>query len=286
MDTGQQDWDVFISYASEDREAVAAPLAQVLSGLGVRVWFDQTALKVGDSLRECIDDGLAHCRFGVVVLSHAFFGKRWPGRELNGLVQREMAPDGQNVLLPIWYNVDVAVVRGFSPPLADRVALPWSEGVYSVASEILSVVRPDLTQDFRERLAKVVELKIVRSGKDLAAVVAGVEVLQFFNDSAQTRDESQLIAEFLQQMQDWSDYLGDVDIGERIEAEYNINDSLSAIRKAGWSVYSHRSKREATLMGERSIFDVGALAVVRGEPSAVILDGDRLIVPRIQMSGV
>ena len=35
-------WDVFISYASEDREAVARPLAALLRELGVTVWFDQT----------------------------------------------------------------------------------------------------------------------------------------------------------------------------------------------------------------------------------------------------
>ena len=37
-----------------------------------------------------------------------------------GLAQREV--DGQKVLLPIWHGVDAAMVRRYSPPLADRVA--------------------------------------------------------------------------------------------------------------------------------------------------------------------
>lgn len=82
-------WDVFISYASENRDAVAAPLAQSLEELGLRVWFDITELKVDDSLRERIDAGLSQSRYGVVVLSTAFFAKHWPTRELNGLAQRE-----------------------------------------------------------------------------------------------------------------------------------------------------------------------------------------------------
>ena len=32
--------DVFISYASEERDTVAKPLAELLISLGVSVWFD------------------------------------------------------------------------------------------------------------------------------------------------------------------------------------------------------------------------------------------------------
>jgi hypothetical protein len=43
--------DVFISYASQDRNTVAKPLAELLTALGISVWFDQFDLKIGDSLR-------------------------------------------------------------------------------------------------------------------------------------------------------------------------------------------------------------------------------------------
>jgi hypothetical protein len=52
-------WDAFVSYASEDRAKVARPLVEALRALGLRIWFDQTELRVGDSLRERIDAGLA-----------------------------------------------------------------------------------------------------------------------------------------------------------------------------------------------------------------------------------
>ena len=38
--------------------------------------------------------GLAEVHFGVVILSHAFLEKRWPGRELEGLIARETAVGG------------------------------------------------------------------------------------------------------------------------------------------------------------------------------------------------
>jgi TIR domain len=68
-ETGRVDgeWDVFISHASEDKEDFVRPLAESLSRSGLRVWYDEFTLKVGDSLRRSIDYGLDrslvwHCR--------------------------------------------------------------------------------------------------------------------------------------------------------------------------------------------------------------------------------
>ncbi len=112
-DMSQQNSDpveVFVSYASEQRTEVARPLADILSSLGVRVWYDEFELKLGDSLRRSIDRGLAECRFGVVILSHDFFAKHHTQRELDGLAQREV--EGQKVLIPIWYDVNVSWFSG------------------------------------------------------------------------------------------------------------------------------------------------------------------------------
>lgn len=114
-------YDAFISHASEDKISVVKPLATALTRLGYRVWYDEFELRVGDSLRQSIDKGLINSRFGIVVLSPAFFEKNWPQYELNGLTAREI--DGHKVILPIWHSVSREGVLGYSPPLADKVAL-------------------------------------------------------------------------------------------------------------------------------------------------------------------
>jgi TIR domain len=81
----EHEWDVFISHASEDKEAIARPLAEALVNAGLKVWYEAFSLKLGDSLRQSIDRGLAQSRYGVVILSPNFFEKQWPQRELNGL---------------------------------------------------------------------------------------------------------------------------------------------------------------------------------------------------------
>jgi TIR domain-containing protein len=113
-------YDAFISHASEDKERFVRPLAKELSRRGLRVWYDEFALRVGDSLHRSIDQGLASSRFGVVVLSKAFFAKQWPQYELDGLVAREI--EGTKVILPVWFGVTRSDVLKFSPTLADKVA--------------------------------------------------------------------------------------------------------------------------------------------------------------------
>jgi hypothetical protein len=113
--------DAFISHASEDKDELVRPLADALKQAGHDIWYDDFALTVGDSLRKSIDKGLANSKFGIVVLSPNFFAKRWTEYELNGLVAKEM--EGGKVILPIWHKVSKDQVLGYSPSLADKLAL-------------------------------------------------------------------------------------------------------------------------------------------------------------------
>lgn len=131
-------WDVFISHAYEDKENFVRPLAAALQNRGLKVWYDEFSLKLGDSLRESIDVGLKGAQFGVVVLSPSFFQKRWSQFELGALVAREAG--GEKVILPVWHNLGIKDVRLRSPLLADRLAVSSAEGVERVAEVIASVV--------------------------------------------------------------------------------------------------------------------------------------------------
>jgi hypothetical protein len=133
-------WDVFISHASEDKELVARPLSNLLASSGLSVWLDENELGLGDSLRAKIDQGLADSRFGIVVLSPAFFAKDWPQRELDGLAALE-SPE-HRVILPIWHGIDQREVAKHSPLLASKLAGNTDRGLGLVAMQILRVVIP------------------------------------------------------------------------------------------------------------------------------------------------
>src|SRR5512134_1307042 len=82
-------WDVFISHASEDNDAVAVPLARLLHRAGARVWLDRHEISLGDRLREKLDERLEQRRYGVVLLRPHFLGKVWTNRELGALLSLE-----------------------------------------------------------------------------------------------------------------------------------------------------------------------------------------------------
>jgi len=137
-----REYDVFISHASEDKDAIVSQLAHALKEAGLSVWYDEFELKIGDSLRRKIDKGLANSQFGIVVLSHAFFNKGWPNYELDGLVTR--AVTGEQILLPIWHNISKQEVIKYSPSLADKLARSTStHTVEEIAEEIVEVIRGD-----------------------------------------------------------------------------------------------------------------------------------------------
>lgn len=136
-----KEFDVFISHASEDKDAVVRSLAHALDeDHGLRVWYDEFELRIGDSLRRKIDAGIARSRFGVVVLSQAFFAKNWSQYELDGLVVREMAGSAQ-IILPLWHNISKNEIIAQSPSLADKVALQTATStIDEIAEQIAAVV--------------------------------------------------------------------------------------------------------------------------------------------------
>jgi len=135
-------FDVFISHAGEDKEEVVRPLALALRARGLHVWYDEFEMRIGDNLRRKIDRGLATCRFGIVVLSKAFFEKGWPNYELDGLVTREVS-GARQLILPIWHNVTKIDVMGYSPTLAGKLARATTEtSIEALADEIADVVQP------------------------------------------------------------------------------------------------------------------------------------------------
>lgn len=114
------EYDVFISHASEDKDDVVRPLANSLRDKGVKVWYDEFEMKIGDSLRRKIDKGLANSRFEILVISKDFIKTGWTNYELDGIITKAIS--GEQVILLIQHNITKKEVIGFSPLLADKLA--------------------------------------------------------------------------------------------------------------------------------------------------------------------
>ena len=137
--SSNKEYDVFISHASEDKDDVVRPLAISLKGKGINVWYDEFELKIGDSLRRKIDEGLSKSKFGIVVISKSFIKKGWTNYELDGLMTKAIS--GQQILLPIWHNITKQEVIDYSPSLADKIARNTSQNtIEEIAREISDLI--------------------------------------------------------------------------------------------------------------------------------------------------
>ena len=134
------EYDVFISHASEDKDEVVRPLANALRDKGIKVWYDEFELRIGDSLRRKIDKGLANSKFGIVVVSKDFVKKGWTNYELDGIITK--AVSGEQIVLPIWHNISKKEVIDFSPSLADKLARSTATStVEEIAEEIAELIQ-------------------------------------------------------------------------------------------------------------------------------------------------
>lgn len=129
-----KEWDVFICHAFEDKNSIARPLALALEQAGLKVWFDEFSLKIGDSLSRSINFGLANSKYGIVIISKNFLNKEWPQKELGGLIAKE---DYLNkVVLPVWHDITIDEIRQHYPILADKVAAKSDLGIHELSRQL------------------------------------------------------------------------------------------------------------------------------------------------------
>lgn len=134
------EFDVFISHATEDKESFVNELVEELKKRKVKVWVDALNIKWGDPLRKSIDEGLKKSHFGIVVISKHFIAKGWTQYELDGLFEKEMV--GGKVILPVWHDITKKEVFNFSPTLAGRKAMTTGNMTPAdVAEELMVLLR-------------------------------------------------------------------------------------------------------------------------------------------------
>ena len=136
--------DTFICHASEDKEAIARPIHKALAEVGIHAWLDESEIRLGQSIRKKIDEGLANCRSATVIFSRPFFSKNWTQYEMDGIVGRQM--QGEILLFPIQHGITIEEIRDHSPSLAGLSL--WNSSDHSpadIASEIanqLGIAKP------------------------------------------------------------------------------------------------------------------------------------------------
>jgi hypothetical protein len=133
----QNDRDVFMCHASEDKSSVVEPLCTAMDAAAMTYWIDKCEVQWGDSVTAKVNRGFAMSEYIIVVLSRSFLGKPWPERELNAALNLE-STSGQVVVLPLLVGDDNGIkeILNTYPLLNDKKYIRWSGDATVVLDEL------------------------------------------------------------------------------------------------------------------------------------------------------
>lgn len=145
-------YDAFLSHAVEDKMPIANELYQRLTDAGLKIWYSGRELSVGDQLTATIEEGLAQCRFGIIIFSHHYVSKVWALREFFTLLLKDQ--QGRKVILPVLHEITPEELAEKHLNIAEFFALPTKGGIEPVVEKLVKEINRQHQEDRRLAVEK------------------------------------------------------------------------------------------------------------------------------------
>jgi hypothetical protein len=136
---GDELYDVFISHASEDKDAIARPIAQALARQGLKAFLDEAHIGWGENFTKKINTALGASRYVLAIVSSHSVTKDWPILELNAALAMEA--NGLKTVIPV---VVGKPDLGKLPLLQAKDWYVWKDDVEALALRVRQVVKGEL----------------------------------------------------------------------------------------------------------------------------------------------
>jgi hypothetical protein len=131
---------VYLAHASEDKDTLARPLAQVLMAAGIETWFDEWEIGTGDSLKRRMEQGLEDCTHFIVLLTAKSIGKAWVETEIDAGFM--MGVQGRARFMGLRHGVEVNELSVFLQTVrCPAFDLANPVGIAGLVAEIYSVTQ-------------------------------------------------------------------------------------------------------------------------------------------------
>lgn len=102
------------------------------------------------------------------------------------------------------------------------------------------------------------------TGQEIAVMIGGALGFSYQHDEPKSQAEAELIAGFLQEVQDWADLWPDFDAGNHVKIRYRVGNLVRELEEAGFWVFGARElQRLEGGIGPPSDFSVAIIRVVR-----------------------
>lgn len=135
---GADDFDVFISHASEDKEEIARPIFTACAKLGLKAFLDEAHIGWGQSFTQKINTALGSARTVLAIVSPASVAKEWPVLEVNTALSLETS--GHKKVVPVIVGEpDLSRL----PLVAAKDCMFWNGDADAVAKRLKAAVSGD-----------------------------------------------------------------------------------------------------------------------------------------------
>lgn len=136
MAFGASDFEIFISHAGEDKEAIARPIFAACERLGLKAFLDEEHIAWGQPFTAKINTALGAARTVLAIVSPTSVNKDWPVVEVNTALTLEVQRE-KTVLVLLVGKPDLTKL----PLLRSKDYLVWDGNAESVARELCTAVR-------------------------------------------------------------------------------------------------------------------------------------------------
>lgn len=136
MAFGADDYDIFISHASEDKAQIARPIYEACQALGLKAFLDEEHIAWGQNFTTKINTALGAARTVLVIITPTSVTKDWPVAEVNTALSLEISGE-KNVLAVRAGNPDLARL----PLISAKDWHEWSNDPHEVAKKLQAAVK-------------------------------------------------------------------------------------------------------------------------------------------------
>jgi transcriptional regulator with XRE-family HTH domain len=154
------------------------------------------------------------------------------------------------------------------------------ESLKSVAS-VLKLDVSDLLNEKKAEKKKKTEAETpkgeflirVSDGNQLFTLMDGAHAYSFNNDTLESDDDTQFVADFVQELHDWGELGNDIEPGERVRNAHEYTKKIRDLEDRGLWVFAGRNKRNFPFGDKPVLLSIFVVHVLRStNPAIVTLD--------------
>lgn len=141
--------NIFISFSGEAREEYALKFLNFFNKYGLKCWYDQHELLLGDNLKnKIIESGINNANYCILIINKAYLSRNWPCEEAI-LLFKKLESEKNHVIFPILLDITKEELKNSKLSFILEIKyqfLHTNESIEPIGVQILNRIFFDIAQ--------------------------------------------------------------------------------------------------------------------------------------------